>query len=63
MLKILIKRKVHSPFMDNIWGDDLGDMQLVTIFDKGFRFLLCVTDIYSKYALVIPLKDNKRNYD
>ena len=45
--------------MDNIWGEDLGDMQLVIIFDKGFRFLLCVTDIYSKYALVIPLKTIK----
>ena len=28
-------------------------------FNKGFRFLLCVIDIYSKYAWVIPLKDKK----
>ena len=27
--------------------------------NKGFRFLLCVIDIYSKYACVIPLKDKK----
>ena len=26
-------------------------------FNKGFRFLLCVIDIYSKYAWVIPLND------
>ena len=32
-------------------------MQLISKFDKGFRFLLCVIDIYSKYASVIPLKD------
>ena len=32
-------------------------MQLISKFNKGFRFLLCVTDIYSKYAWVIPLKD------
>ena len=32
-------------------------MQLITKFNKGFRFLLCVIDIYSKYAWVIPLKD------
>ena len=44
------KRKVHSPFIDNIWGTDLADMQLISKFNKGFRFLLCVTDIYSKYA-------------
>ena len=28
-------------------------------FNKGFRFLLCVTDICSKYVWVIPLKDKK----
>ena len=35
-------------------------MQLISKFNKGFRFLLCVIDIYSKYAWVIPLKDKKR---
>ena len=28
-------------------------------FNKGFRFLLCVIDIFSKHAWVIPLKDKK----
>ena len=28
----------------------LADMQLISKFNKGFRFLLCVIDIYSKYA-------------
>ena len=34
-------------------------MQLVSKFNKGIRFLLCVIDIYSKYAWVVPLKDKK----
>ena len=34
-------------------------MLLINKFNKGFRFLLCVNDIYSKYAWVIPLKDKK----
>ena len=34
-------------------------MQLISKFNKRIRFLLCVTDIYSKYAWVIPLKDKK----
>ena len=28
-------------------------------FHKAFRFLLCVIDIYSKYAWLIPLKDKR----
>ena len=52
-------KKVHSPFIDNIWGADLADMQLINELNKGFRFLLRVIDIYSKYAWVIPLKDKK----
>ena len=58
-LENLKNRKVHSPFIDNIWGVDLTDIQLISKFNKGFRFLLYVTDIYSKYAWVIPLKDKK----
>ena len=42
------KRKVHSPFLDNMWGADLADMQFISKFNKRFRFLLCVIDIYSK---------------
>ena len=34
-------------------------MQLISKFNKGFIFLLCVIDIYRKYAWVIPLKDKK----
>ena len=34
-------------------------MQLISKFNKGFRFLLCVIDIYSKYAWVVLLKDKK----
>ena len=51
------KQKVHLSFIDNFWGADLEDMQLISKFNKGFQFLLCVIDIYSKYAWVIPLKD------
>ena len=34
-------------------------MQLISKFTKGFRFLLCVIDIFSKYVWVVPLKDKK----
>ena len=40
-------------------GADLSDIQLLSKFNKEFRFLLCVFDIFSKYAWVVPLKDKK----
>ena len=53
------KRKVYSGFKDNIWGADLADMQLISKFNKGFRFFLCVIDVFIKYDWVVPLKDQK----
>ena len=47
------------PFIYNIWGVDLADMQLPCKFNKGICFSLYVIDIYSKYAWVITLKDKK----
>ena len=59
IIKKFKKRKVYSSFRGNIWGADLAYMQLLNKFNKGFRFLLCIIDIFSKYAQVIPLKDKK----
>ena len=53
------KRKVYSSFKDNIWGVDLADMRLLSKFNKGIKYLLCVIDLFSKYAFVVPLKDKK----
>ena len=59
IIRKLKKRKVYSGFKDNSCGADLANMQLISKFNKGFRFLLCVIDIFSKYAWVVPLKDKK----
>ena len=53
------RREVYSAFKDHIWAADLADIQLISKFNKGFRFLLCVIDIYSEYACFVPLKDKK----
>ena len=53
------KRKVYSSFKDNIWGVDLADMQLISKYNKGIRYVLCAIDLFSKYACVVPLKDKK----
>ena len=53
------KRKVYSSFKDNIWGADLADMQLLSKFNKGIKYLLCVIDLFSKHAFFVALKDKK----
>ena len=42
-----------------IWGADLGDIQLLSKFNRGIRVLFCVIDIQSKYVSVVSLKDKK----
>ena len=59
VIKKFGEKKVHAAFKDNIWGADLADMQLLSRYNKGIRFLLCVIDIFSKYAWIVPLKDKK----
>ena len=39
------KRTVYSGFKNNIWGANLADMQLISRFNKGFRFY-CVLLIF-----------------
>ena len=51
--------KLYPSFKGNIWDADLADMQLIRTFNKKLRFLLCVIDLFSKYAWGLPLKDKK----
>ena len=55
------EKKVYSSFRDNIWGVDLVDMQSLSKYNKGIKYLLCAIDLFSKYAWVVPIKDEKRN--
>ena len=59
IIKNFKRRKVYSSFKDNIWGVDLADMTLVSKFNKGVEYLLCVIDLFSRYVWVIPLKNKK----
>ena len=53
------KRKIYSSFRHNIWGIDLADMQTLSRYNKGIKYLLCAIHLFSKYAWIIPLKDKK----
>ena len=59
IIRKFIKITVYSRFEENIQGADLVDVKLISKFNKGSRFLLCIIDIFSKYAWVVPLKDKK----
>ena len=57
IIKIFKKRKKYLSFRDNIWGVDLADMQSLSKYNKGIKYLLCAIDLFSKYAWFIPIKD------
>ena len=40
-------------------GVDLADMQSLSKYNKGTKYLLCAIDLFSKYVWVVPLKDKK----
>ena len=50
------KRKVYSSFRDNIWGVDLADMQSLSTYNKGIKYLLCAIDLFTNYAMVVPFR-------
>ena len=55
------KRRVYSSFLGNIWGADLADMQSLSKYNKGVKYLLCAIDLFSKNAWVVPTKDKDGN--
>ena len=59
IIRKLKKRKVYWSFRENICGVDLADMQSLSKYKKGNKYLLCAIDLFSKYAWVVPLKDKK----
>ena len=51
------RRRVIANGVDDIWSADLVDMQWSSRENKGFKYLLNVIDVFSKYAWSIPIKD------
>ena len=50
------KRKVVASTVDAIWTSDLVEMIPLARFNKGYRYLLMIIDVFSKYGWIVPLK-------
>ena len=53
------RRKDYARFKDNIWAADLAEIESLFSKNKNVKYLLCVIDVFSKYAWVKPLQGKK----
>ena len=53
------KRRVFVKGVDEIWAADLVEMGKFSDWNKGFKYLLMVIDVFSKFGWIKPLKDKK----
>ena len=56
MRRRLDKRSVFAKQVDDIWTVDLVDMSPFCKSHKGYKYLLTVIDVFSKYGRIVPLK-------
>jgi len=57
IIKNFQKRKIFVNGIGKIWAADLVEMQAISKFDRGVRYLLTVIDVFSKYGWMLPIKD------
>ena len=57
VIKKFKRRRFYAKFKDNIWAADLAKMGSLSFKNKNVKHLLCVIDVFTKYAWVKTLKD------
>ena len=50
------KRRVYVKGANKIWAADLVDMQSFSRKNKGYKYILMVIDLFSRYGWAVPLK-------
>lgn len=53
------RRRVIVQGIDYQWEADLADVQNLSEYNNGLRFILVVGDVFSRFMWVRPLKDKK----
>ncbi len=56
-IKTFERRRVISNYANEIWGADIVDFSDYNEFNNGYRYILCVIDVFSKFAWCEPLRD------
>ena len=54
------RRKAYSSFRDNIGGVDLANIQSLSKYNRGIKYLLCAIYLFSRYVWAVPLKDKRK---
>ena len=55
--KKFLRRKTVVAGIDAQWQADLADLSKLSKSNDKHRYLLCIIDVFSKYAWVVPIKD------
>ena len=59
IIKKFKRRRVYSHLRNCLCGLDMADMQSLNKYNKRIKYLLCAIDLFSKYAQVVPLKEER----
>ena len=60
VIKKFKRKTIHPRFKDNICAEALLEMESLSSKNKNVKYLLCVLDVFTKYAWAKPLKGKKR---
>ena len=60
VIKKFQRRKVYSRFKDNIWVADAVEMESLSSKNENVKYLICLIDVFTKYAWFKSLRDKKR---
>lgn len=53
------RSKVVVDTIDSMWDGDLADVNNIAAENYGYRFLLVLIDIFSRFLFIVPLKTKK----
>ena len=57
MIKKFKKKKLYPRSKDNVWTADFAEMESLSSFNRGVKYLLYAIDVFTEYGWVKLLKD------